>query len=256
MKLKQKIGIALEGGGAKGAYQIGVLKAIQELNISYDCVAGTSIGAVNAAGYVLGDYEGYFSHWTDMKFSFKGENETNQNKKFYKLNEILVNMKEFKEEYLNSKGINPEKIINMLKENINEEAVRKSNVALGLTTYSITDNKPLNLFIDDIPEGMLCEYIFASCNLPIFSPRLINGKYFLDGGVYNPLPVNMLAEIGCETIIAVRLRKDPYDFSLYKTINIIDVAPDEFLSETLHASSERIKWMIDKGYEDALKKLD
>jgi len=255
MKCIQKIGIALEGGGAKGAYEIGVLKAILELGIQYDCVAGTSIGALNAVAYVLGDYERYYSGWSDMNFSFVGKKNRTQNVKVFNINEIVNNI-EVENEYLNSNGINPENIINMFKENIDENCVRKSKINFGISTYCLTDKKPLNIFIDDIPEGMLHEYIFASCNLPVFTPRPINGKYYLDGSVTNHLPVDMIAEKGYKTIIAVRLRKDTYDFSKYKNIKIIDIAPDEYLSDTLQASQKRIRWMIDKGYEDAIKILN
>lgn len=250
---KQKIGIALAGGGAKGAYQIGALKALLELDINYDCVVGTSIGALNAAAYVLKDYEKYSSSWCNMNFSFKSENEKQLNMTKYKLSEILNYLEEFEREYINSEGISPEEVIDMLKTTIDEDAVRGSKINLGITTYCLTDKKPLNLFIEDIPTGMLTEFIFASCNLPVFTPRLINGKHYLDGGVFNPLPINMLVEKGCKTIITIRLRNEAYDFGKYGNIKIIDIAPNEFLSETLSASQDRIIWMINKGYEDAIK---
>lgn len=252
----QKIGIALEGGGAKGAYQIGVLKAILDLGIKFDCVAGTSIGALNATAYALEEYEKYAEHWKNTNFSFNIENTRPNNVKLLKLSEILNNVEEFEREYLNSEGIDPEKIISMFRDSIDEDLIRKSNIKLGISTYCLTDKKPLDIFIDDIPEGMLHEYIFASCNLPVFTPRKINGKHYIDGGIYNRLPLNMLTNQGYKTIIAVRLRKDKYDFSEYKNINFIDIRPDEYLCDTLKASPERIKWMIDKGYEDAYKILN
>ncbi|MDF2677235.1 MAG: patatin family phospholipase, partial [Bacillota bacterium] len=57
MRNKKKIGIVLEGGGAKGSYEIGVQKALNELEIKYDYVVGTSIGSLNAVSYVLNEYE-------------------------------------------------------------------------------------------------------------------------------------------------------------------------------------------------------
>lgn len=254
----QKIGIALEGGGAKGAYQIGVLKAILDLGIQFDCVAGTSIGALNATAYALEEYEKYATHWENTDFSFNSESFKPKNAKLFKfkLNEILNNVEEFEKEYLNSEGINPENIISMFKDSIDEDSIRKSKIKLGISTYCLTDNKPVNIFIDDIPEGMLHEYIFASCNLPVFTPRTIDGKHYLDGGIFNPLPINMIAEQGYKTIITVRLRKDTYDFSPFENINFIDIRPDEYLCDTLQASQERIKWMINKGYEDAFKVLN
>lgn len=51
-KEKQKLGLVLEGGGVKGAYQIGALMAIRELMVEFDGVVGTSIGAINGAIYL------------------------------------------------------------------------------------------------------------------------------------------------------------------------------------------------------------
>ena len=47
-----KTGLVLSGGGSTGAYQMGVMKALQELNIKCDIVVGTSIGSINGAMYV------------------------------------------------------------------------------------------------------------------------------------------------------------------------------------------------------------
>ena len=52
-----KRALVLSGGGAKGSYQYGVWKALRKLNIKFDIVTGTSIGAVNGAMIVLGDYK-------------------------------------------------------------------------------------------------------------------------------------------------------------------------------------------------------
>ena len=63
----KKIGLAFAGGGAKGAYQIGVWKAFQLAGISIDAIAGTSIGAFNATLLIGGDYDNAKDTW--MRFS-------------------------------------------------------------------------------------------------------------------------------------------------------------------------------------------
>ncbi|MFR0795218.1 MAG: patatin-like phospholipase family protein [Oscillospiraceae bacterium] len=50
-------GLALEGGGAKGAYQIGAWKALREAGIHFSAVSGTSVGALNGAMIVMDDLE-------------------------------------------------------------------------------------------------------------------------------------------------------------------------------------------------------
>ena len=61
-----KLGIALAGGGSKGSYEIGVWKALRELGMCYDIVTGTSIGAVNGALMVMGDYDRAENLWNTI----------------------------------------------------------------------------------------------------------------------------------------------------------------------------------------------
>ena len=60
--------IVLSGGGAKGAYELGVWKALKELNITYDIVTGTSVGALNGAFMVQNDYLKALSMWQNINF--------------------------------------------------------------------------------------------------------------------------------------------------------------------------------------------
>lgn len=256
MKGNIKVGIALEGGGAKGAYQIGVLKALKELNIKYDCVAGTSIGALNAVPYVLGDYEKSSHIWSNIDFSYSNNTKSNKKSSTEIFEKIMKNIDVFEKQYMKSEGIDPESVIEFYKDVIDEDAIRKSNVEFGLATYCLTDRKPLKLYKEDIPKGLLHEYVFASCNLPVFTPRPIKGKYYLDGCLFMKLPVEMVVAKGCNVIIAVRLRPEIYNFSNFENVEIIDIAPDEYLSSTLEASPEQIVWMINKGYEDAKRILN
>jgi len=59
-------GLVLEGGGAKGAYHIGALKALNELNIEIDAVAGTSIGAMNGAMFVQDKLNIAYDYWYNI----------------------------------------------------------------------------------------------------------------------------------------------------------------------------------------------
>ena len=61
--------IALEGGGAKGAYEAGVWKALDEAGVKYDAVAGTSVGALNGAMMAARDLDTAVKLWENVKFS-------------------------------------------------------------------------------------------------------------------------------------------------------------------------------------------
>lgn len=61
-------GLVLGGGGSRGAYEIGVWRAARELKIDFDVVTGTSIGALNGALVVQGDYDFAVDMWENMNY--------------------------------------------------------------------------------------------------------------------------------------------------------------------------------------------
>mgnify|MGYP002802456739 FL=1 len=67
--LEREYGIVLEGGGAKGAYQIGAWRALREAGVKIRGVAGASVGALNGALMCMGDLELAESVWRDLTYS-------------------------------------------------------------------------------------------------------------------------------------------------------------------------------------------
>ena len=61
-------GLVLEGGGTKGAYQLGAYKALKELGMEFDGIVGTSIGALNAAFIIQGDYDIMEDIWLNQDY--------------------------------------------------------------------------------------------------------------------------------------------------------------------------------------------
>ena len=62
-------GLILAGGGAKGAYQIGAWKAMRELNIEFEAIAGASVGAINGAMIAQGDFDDAYELWSNVEVS-------------------------------------------------------------------------------------------------------------------------------------------------------------------------------------------
>ena len=60
-------GLVLEGGGGRGAYQIGACKAIKEMGLEISMVAGTSVGALNGAMVVQGDIDAAYDIWHELR---------------------------------------------------------------------------------------------------------------------------------------------------------------------------------------------
>ena len=61
--------LALEGGGAKGAYQIGVWKALQEAGVRFSAVSGSSVGSLNGALIMMGDVQHAVDVWENITYS-------------------------------------------------------------------------------------------------------------------------------------------------------------------------------------------
>ena len=69
--MDKEFGLVLAGGGTKGAYEVGVWKALKELNINITAIAGTSIGALNAALILQDDFEKIFYVWKQKQGNTK-----------------------------------------------------------------------------------------------------------------------------------------------------------------------------------------
>ena len=149
--------IALEGGGAKGAYEVGVWKALDEAGVRFDAVAGTSVGALNGAMMVMGELEQALRLWENIRFSQVFDADDEQLKKLYdhKLSEVDFRTL-FKDaiEAIHEGGLDIEPLRRLIAEWVDEEKIRASEKKLFLVTYSLTDKRELDMDADEL-EGFL-----------------------------------------------------------------------------------------------------
>ena len=258
-KQKKRIGIALEGGGAKGSFQVGAIRAIREMNIAYSGVVGASIGAINGALIAMNDISLMESVWLSTKVNDIIAGDEELLKKIVKLDfkGDLTEVRQILLDTIKQGGLDITPYKAYLKEFINEECIRKSEIEYGLVTLSLTDLKPIEIFVRDIPSGKLTEYIMASANFPAFKMGKIDNKVFLDGGFFDNLPINMLLEEGYDEVIAIRImgmgriRKIPKVYESKVTV----ILPSEDLGRTLEIDPIRAKHNMLLGYFDTYKVL-
>lgn len=260
----EKYSLVLEGGGAKGAYQVGAIKALKECGYEFNTIVGTSIGALNSAFICQGDIDKLDELWQTL--SFQDLMDINN-----ELAESLINMS-LSSQVINeiakkairaykAKGIDTKQIRGILEEYIDEDKIRKSNVRFGLVTYCISDMLPQRLFIEDIPEGKLIDYLMATSNLPVFKRQKIDDKSFLDGGAYDNCSVEMLYESGYRNIVAIRIFKrrnrirNFTKLSKKKDLNLKTIIPSEELPFILNFNSKNLKNLLEYGYIDTLKQI-
>lgn len=249
--MKKKYGLALEGGGAKGSYQIGAYLGLKEMGFEFEAVAGTSIGAINGAFIASGEVEKCVKIWTNQ--ALKEPVRTDSMSIMPEIKEdadFLTTLKELVK--VMHKGTIPLTPLRELVYNgLDERKIRNSKMKFGLVTVNVTDKKGEELFSEDISNGQLLDYIIASAYLPVFKMEPLNGKYFLDGGFYNKIPYSMIESLDLTPVI---IRVNPKDYRDGKfPKNSIVIEPREKVNSTLNFDSEKADKLINLGFYDAIK---
>lgn len=253
------LGLALEGGGAKGAFHIGAVKALLENGYEFDGVVGTSIGAFNGALISQGDFEKAYDLWINMEPSmlFDIEDECMRNIVHNGLTkETIKYISSRTINLIENRGIDTSKMRRVLYENVDEYKLRTSNIDFGMVTVSIPDFNPVEVYKEDIPAGKIRDYIMASANFPGFKLYPIDGKYYIDGGIYDNCPVNLLIRKGYKDIIAVRTSKnDRFSNIINKDVRIRSIIASEDLGNALIFDNDLIRRNITLGYFDAIRMI-
>lgn len=251
-------GLVLEGGGVRGAFQAGAYKALQEEGIVFDGVAGTSIGAINGAMIAAGDFDKAYDYWINLSLQELFGIDDKAVNKVIKMDLSLENLGYiFQEaaETVKRGGLDGRLLKEKLRNLIDEEKIRSSGCDFGLVTVDLTGGiKPLELTLDDIPEGELVDYIMASSRLPAFNMYSEDGKTYLDGGFYNNLPFNILTDRGYDELVIIRVYGGGIVRRLKDTnVKTTVIEPSGDLGSVLEFTHERIMENINMGYYDTLR---
>ena len=175
---RPKIGLALGSGGARGWCHIGILRELGDMGLEPDVISGASMGALVGAVYAGGGLDALENWATGLKA-----------RDFFGMLDVR----------LSSGGlVEGAEIVNVLRRIVKEERIEDLPVPLALVATDMATGREVWL-----TEGKLPEAVRASVALPgIISPFRIDGRWFLDGGLTNPLPVTACRILGAEVVIA------------------------------------------------------
>ncbi len=255
--MSKEYGLVFDGGGARGAYQIGAWKALKEAGVKLSAVAGTSVGALNGALVCMGDVETAEDIWRKMTFSSVMDVDDEWMERLFR-KEITV--KEFLNEgwnKLKDGGIDITPLRDLIHETVDEEKIRRCGVEFCLLTFSLSEFKELDLSVEDIPEGLLEDFLLASAYLVGFKNERLHGKKYIDGGVVNNVPLNSLVKRGYKNIIEVRIYgpgREPHVRMPEDGVKY-EVAPKVKLGSIIEFSGKRSRQNLMIGYYDAKRML-
>jgi NTE family protein len=181
-KKVNKIGLVLGSGGAKGLSHIGVLKLLEELNIKIDFIAGSSIGALIGGAYASG-----LCAQEIEEIALKTD--------------LASTAKLFLPGIHKSGLISGTYIRELLYSFIGDKKIEDMPIPFTAVTTDIITGQEVY-----IRQGDLLDAIRASISIPIiFKPVIWNDTVLVDGGLVNPVPINVVRKMGADYIIAVNV---------------------------------------------------
>jgi len=214
---RPRVGLALGGGGARGAAHVGVLRVLDELRIPIDCVAGTSMGALVGATFAAGtppaelEREMLAIKWEE---TVGGQGRRNRMPIDRKLASITyTNSLELG--VANGRLLTPGGLINTQEiEQALHTLVARAQFVRDFDDLAIpfraiaTDMVKSEMVVLD--EGELAVAMRASMAAPgAFSPIVIDGKVLADGGLMRNLPVDVARDLCADVVIAVWMSSPP-----------------------------------------------
>lgn len=277
-----KIGIALAGGGLKGAAYIGALRAFEELGIKFDCISGTSSGsmtaALYAAGYtcdeltniVLKSYKGLTRIGKKQIISSVGAYLT-RNK--VKIRGLIPGerLESCIQAYLDKKGCTQISDVKIPLAVATVDTISTKECIFMSKNFGLkSDDKE---YLYDVPLGMA---VRASMSFPgIYTTSKYKQYNFIDGGTKDNLPIRVLKDMGADVTIGLSFKMDEYETDNENVINVILRAADIFSQKDIKDAqkeaniaieidasgtglmeSDNIYKCIETGYNTIIKRKD
>ncbi len=186
------VGLVLGGGAALGMAHIGVIRVLEREGIPIDVVAGSSMGALIGGIWAAG-------HNADELEKFGQEFETLAGmQKLFDMNwQLFAGL------------IGGKAIKKWLKSKIEDKTFLQTKIPLRITAYDLYHREDLV-----ISQGLLVDAICKSIAIPgVIRPIMQDDQMIIDGGVINPLPTNIMVDMGVKKIIAVNVLQSPSEVS-------------------------------------------
>lgn len=225
-----KKGLVFSGGGARGSYEVGVWKALEELNIHCDVAVGTSIGSVNAALYTQGSLEMALELWGEININT-----------VFKENKLSVRM-------------DPINLRKILENALNYNAIMKSDIKYGLVTCEFPKLKTIEITKENLTKENLIDYIIASCTVfPVFKLASVGEKSYVDGGFTTPIPLRLAKKLGATEFIIVNISMKKPNYKPNKKYKCTYIKHIGRLKSPLKFDKDTARRNLIYGYNDTMK---
>ncbi|MFH1850745.1 MAG: patatin-like phospholipase family protein [Candidatus Neomarinimicrobiota bacterium] len=214
---RRKIGLARGSGSARGWSHIGVIQALEEHRVPIDCIAGTSIGAFVGAVYATGGIESLREFALGMNWKMV--------------------LSYFDVVFPKSGFLDGKKVHELFSMHTNARTFADFRIPLRMVSTDLNTGRAVIL-----DSGNIIESIRASVSVPgVFTPVRRGKQLLVDGGLVNPVPVDVARAMGAEVVIAVDLNTGLVGRRKQERPVIQDDEDgDGFIEELQHSSNELV----------------
>lgn len=263
-----KIGLVLAGGGGKGAYELGVWKALKQLNLTkyISVFSGTSIGAFNSVLFAMDDIDKADSLWEEVTMDkLVPISKTELIKRgigLYLGGKNLQLAKKFLTDKLEHGAISNDGAVEMVEKYLDFNKVKEKNKICYAACTKLPNFNAKYFKINDYDEETAKKIVLASASLPlIYDSTEVLGEKYIDGGIADNVPIQPVYGEKCDIIIVVLLSKDgQIDRSLYPNSRLIIIAPENLVENaitgTLNLDTDAKRVRIIEGYNDTINKIE
>ncbi len=227
---RPKIGLALGGGGAKGAAEVGVLKVLEEVGIKPDIIVGTSagsiVGALYSAGYTAAELDTMYQtqEWLSLLTDFSS---TLVDEPYKTVDGVtyIFGFPIYDREATGAgvmRGINLEHMIDSMASAKGCTDFEHLKITFRCMAADIHAGEEVIL-----GKGSVARAVRASMSIPgIFKPVEMDGRTLVDGGMFNNLPVDVCRQLGADIVIAVDLQQEEQKPRQQKDLSVLDDIAD------------------------------
>ena len=263
-----KIGLVLAGGGGKGAYELGVWKALDELKLTkYITVfSGTSIGAFNSVLFAMNDMKKADELWEEVTMDklvpISKSELIKRGIGLYIGGKNLQLAKKFLNYKLEHGAIANDGAIEVVEKYLDFNKIKENNKICYAACTKLSDFSAKQFKINDFDEETGKKIVLASASLPlIYDCTEVLGEKYIDGGIADNIPIQPVYGENCNIIIVVLLSKEAQvDRTLYPNSKLIVISPENLdentITGTLNLNTDAKRIRIIEGYNDTINKLE
>ncbi len=256
LDLSKEYGIVLEGGGARGAYQIGAWKALKEAGVKIKGIAGTSVGALNGALMCMGDYENAESVWKDISYSKVMDVDDELMAQLFQGKMPHKEAFEILFSTLREGGVDVTPLRNLIRQYVDAEKIQASPIEFYILTFCVDELKELDVDVHQILPEELPDLLLASAYIfPLFKNEKLQGKTFIDGGVINNVPLGSLVNRGYQDIIMIRIYGPGREkrVKIPEGTSVYSIEPRIQLGNIIDFNAQKSRRNMTAGYCDAMR---